>query len=330
MSVPSKERPLSDVSTRTALHRVALRGVCNEFGGDLTLYETAIVDTLRVLSQAQTDFSQNDIRYFAWFYYGPPSGIEFLLLQHANLTSTEGEEDEVVSAYAFAKAVTLFGEGYSQWESVIRQLIRGGVYIHGRVHKRQIEPWYYETLQATKVLGTPLDELFEGTNTPLEARTISKSWIRILVSEGFDILAYLQEEITIHTAQHLLTWSNDLDYRKLIFQLGENPGVWWDWQLHPESGALLVRDPFKSLNSMNDFGYVGVWRPDSPQRDPWPWRYQKWLWLAWNLEYNMVEVSRRRDLAHARATRRVAKRASKMRRALGMKTASQMPGAWPL
>lgn len=328
---------------RTALQRVAIPGVSNEYGGDLTSFATPIVDTLRVLSQAQTDFSQADIKEFLWLYSGPPSGVEFFLLHNTNLAGTPDKADKELSAFAFAVAVSLFGKCSMQWESVIRKLIHEEVDIHGQVRRLRSEPWYHDgPLPTPRVLGTPLDELFGHTKTPFEARTVGNSWLRILASEGFDILAYLEEEIALHTAQHLSTWATYLHRRVLIFQLGENPGVWWDWQLEPESGAILVREAYKSLNLTNEednlANYYRTYTNDTPQQDTWPWGYPDWFWAPWysatmpESEQNnpMLVVDRRRHLAYDRATRRMEKKASKKRRALGMKNASKMPGAWPL
>lgn len=329
-----KARPQSDVFFRTALQRVAIPGVCEEYGGDLTSFATPIVDTLRVLSQAQTDFSLADMERFMRLYRGPPLGVEFLLLQNTNLAGTLDQDDKTKSALAFVTAVSLFGNGFTQWESVIRKLIREGVNIHGQIRGSWSKPWYAD--DSKSVLGTPLDELFVYTNTPFEAQIVGKSWLHTLSSEGYDILAYLNEEIALHTPQYLLTWPTYYYSRKLVFQLGDNPSVWWDWQLDPDSGAIIVREVYKSLNSTNTFDCQ--WVMDTPKPDTWPWGYPDWDWWPLYRGDTMLE-SRRKDLvlrlrrqenlADVRAARRMARKASKVRRSLGIKNASQMPGAWP-
>ncbi len=337
MSASLKARPQSDVFFRTALQRVAIPGVCEEYGGDLTSFATPIVDTLRVLSQAQTDFSLCDIERFTWLYSGPPLGVEFLLSNNTALADTMDQYAKEISALIFATAVSLFGKGSMEWESVIRKLIHGGVNIHGQVRRCRSEPWYWKGSLATpRILGTPLDELFVHTNDPFESQTVGNSWLHILASEGVDIVAYLEEEIELHNPQHLSTWSTYLLHRKLVFQLGENPSVWWDWQLDAESSALLVREEYKSLSTDDDF--YGQYTHDTKMRNTWPWSYPDWFWVP--LYRNVTPKSayddmisglhQRMKLAEDRAARRMTKKDSKLRRALGVKNVSSMPGAWPL
>lgn len=342
MSLYSQEALPADVSPRTALQRVAIPGVCNEYGGDLSSFEKPIIDTLRILLQAQDDFTLSDVRGFSNLYHGPPAGVEFLLLQDETLVGDLDQDAREKAAYAFAGAVSLFGEGFRQWENLIRKLIREGVNIHGQVRHFWYQSWNeresHGFLDIPDVPGTPLDDLFIRTKTPSEARAVANIWLQILESEGYDAVTYLKEEVALHEPQQHLTWSDFDCYRKLIFQLGENPGVWWDWQLEPESGAIMVREEYKSLNlamDIDDFLVRGDWVINDDeimilQSAMWPWGY---IELDWGLDSSDAiysEWKRKKNLARSRADRRLAKRVSKHRRALGLKNVARMPGAWPI
>ena len=56
--------------------------------------------------------------------------------------------------------------------------------------------------------GTPLDELFCRTKTPFEGEEAADRWLQILSSEGYDVVAYLEEELALHAQQMQLTYSN--------------------------------------------------------------------------------------------------------------------------
>lgn len=340
MSVFLEEIPPSDLVSRTALQRVATLGGTDKYGGgDIRIFAEPFVDTVRVLSQAQTEFTLSDMEDLTWYYDGPPSGIEFLRLQHTNLAGSSDQDEKEKSAYHLATALSLYGKGSLQWENVIRKLVHEGVDIHGQVRCFNNEPWDDRDDRSAVLehYGTPLDELFRHTDTPFEAQKVSRSWLRILASEGIDVLVYLEEEIALHTARHLLTWSTCLYFRKLIFQLDENPGVWWDWVIDPSSGAGLVREAFTTL-SMNRVDCFDTYVVKYLEWDTWPWGYPDWCRMPWygsgilELDYDgyCPERKGKNDLAKNRAARRMARKASKMRRALGIKRTSRVPGAWPL
>jgi len=298
-------------------------------------FTTSIVDTLRVLSQAQTDVSMVDVEKLVRLYRGPPEGIEFLLSQFTNLGGTPDEHHRHMVATVFRVAVQGLGGDCTQWESLVRKLIQQGVGIHGYVAVGSAlrQGW-----------GTLLDDLFISTCTPLEASTVGNSWLRVLASEGFDTSNYLEKEISLHTAQHSSISLKYLGCRRLVFQLGETQSVSWNWHIEPESGAFIVRDIFKSLIFTDDFLDVEIRRFINHPPDIWPWGYHVWykdlssvLWShysrgrkcsIWDNEY-FWETGRLSNLADTRAARRMAKKVWKSRRALRKKYPSQMPGAWP-
>jgi hypothetical protein len=299
-------------------------------------FTPSIVDTLRVLSQAQTDISMVDVESLVASYWGPPEGIELLLSQYTNLGGTPDEHHRHMFAAIFQVVVKRFGGDCTQWESLVRKLIHQGVDVHGYVFVGSAlgEGW-----------GTLLDDLFIYTYTPLEASIVGNFWLRILASEGFDISTYLEEEISLYTALHLVPSPVLSGCRKLIFQLGETQSVSWEWHVEPESGALLVRDMFKSLIFTIDLNDLEFVRSVDCHRILWPWGHH--VWYRYLYEYYMdpelrglnfsrfggwefLQKSRQQTkLVDSRAARRMAKKAWKSRRAWRKKYPSQMPGAWP-
>lgn len=180
----------------------------DENGADLVSpsFTTSVVDTLRVLSQAQTDISILDAIMLIESYNGPPDDIYFFLSQYTDLGGTPDEHHKHISAIAFELAVKSFGdertqpENLTRWESLIRKSIRQGVDVHG--HKCLDRNAVWQDPDVPRGWGTLLDDLFEYTHTPLDALIVGNSWLRILASEGFVISTYLEEEITLHTAQN--------------------------------------------------------------------------------------------------------------------------------
>ena len=191
------------------------------------------MDTIRLLAQAQEHFSTTDVIECLKHYFGPPLGAELLLSQQYELEDDPAQSGASGSDHIFATALRNFGAGDRAWEALIRKLIRKGVDVHSRVNQGPVN--YHYDVRDSWVYGTPLDELF--VNKPMtpdaeDSRASADTWLQIVSSEGFDVQAYLKEEIAIHAAQNQLTW---ISYsvpelrRQLCFETGENPSVWWEW-----------------------------------------------------------------------------------------------------
>lgn len=114
---------------------------------------------------------------------------------------------------------------------------------------------------------TPLDEVFTSTDTPFEVYMAAQRWLGILDSEGYDMRAYLVEEEALHELQNYFTlpskhraWKDNL--RQLKFELErDDPLVYWDWWVNPESPASLILEEFKWMN--------GSCETPEWDRDPW-------------------------------------------------------------
>ena len=309
------------------------------------------MDTMRMLAQAQEDFSTTDVLKCAEFYWGPPEGAE-LLLSRCELDDDPAQGVASSSAHVFAAALRRYGRGFKKWEPLIRKLIRKGVDIHGRVNSYpRMSLLNISEFEDRWLCGTLLDELFRSTHLPPgvpSARELADAWLQILSSEGFDVQAYLVEEAAIHAAQHQLTWMafDSGACRQLFFGMGETPSVWWEWCPHPMSPISLVQVEYKQINfDLHDMA-TGNYYPVS-WKDRWPFDHRGWsddarMWQrgysAYKDSYGITRASQwsptleREELdrlAKERADRRFAKKVRKAMRAQGRQTRSQMPGSWP-
>ncbi len=221
-----------------------------------------------------------------------------------------------------------------QWESLIRRLLRTGVDVHesiNRSSKFNGRNFPYEIPE----YGTPLDEMFDGTDTPAESRALANGWLEILRSEGYDVVAYIEKEHALHYTRPQISlprymsiyWGNS---RELLFSFDEeNPRLSWDWWVDPASSTYLIRSTFKHMLMLSEVhGDPVSWEEN------WPFRYPPWheAWLDfYDPSYLDDEASikwrQHRDTAHQRANRRLQKRHAKQMRRRGLKY-PRMPGAW--
>ena len=326
---------LLSVSARKALH---LTGFPRISGGS----SKAFVDTLRVMVQAQDDFTTDDVRglIFSCVVYNEnsPEGADFILSQESiHYHIGQGAEDDTTIPI-LAGILPVFVAEPLKLEPLVRKLVRIGADLHARVPRRKAaprKPDSYGRLPRS-AYGTPLDELFRSTSTPFEARAAADSWLRLLASEGQDIKTYLEREMDLHVMDGYFTWPRYAfpefsQSRILRFDLGKCPSVWWDWYTDPSAPASELRREFDHV-VMLDLGYryqLAMWESS------WPYEYQKWCdnrappdqdyCLGERLEWTRINT-----LAQDRANRRMKKKAAKATRAQGLKkNRSRMPGAWP-
>ena len=167
------------------------------------------LDTLRLLTQSQNNISSRDISLFWATFQGSVDTAEYVFSQDLIQFESDISDGENVFP-ALATALRLFGRGSSEWERFLRLLLRKRSSLHSPVLKvfgieemrHDLRPTY-----PCKALefGTPLDELFLWTNTPFEGEAIANRWLQILSSEGYDVVAYLEEESALHAQQMQLT-----------------------------------------------------------------------------------------------------------------------------
>ena len=298
---------------------------------------------IRSLAQTQEIFSTADVERCAFAYCGPPQGVEFILSQQWEIQDGPAQGVAYGSAHHFAAAVRNYGIGNRAWEPLIRKFIRKGVDIHARVNGRWTclsgrQAYDVSNAGYTRPTGTPLDELFLHTSDPSGGKETAEAWLRILSSEGYDVQAYLLEEVAIHAAQNQLTWiSRPVPCcRRLCFEMGETPGVWWEWCPDPLSHIPLVQAEFSQITLLLDEWDLGSHFPVAWQ-DRWPFDHPTWsddprMWELGSGHWRDWRKSSERQqldlLAQKRADRRFAKRVRKSRRGQGWRVGSQMPGSW--
>ena len=168
------------------------------------------VDTLRLLTQAQSDISSRDINEFWKWYTGPVDVAEIMSMFSQDLIQSEFDlsDDEDIFPL-LAVALKGYGEDPSQWENFLRLLLRERIGLHSPVPRDYVVqihdtpcPFPCKLLE----FGTPLDELFSTTKTPFEGDAAADRWLQVLSSEGYDVVAYLEEESALHAEQMSLTY----------------------------------------------------------------------------------------------------------------------------
>lgn len=306
----------------------------------------ALVDTLRILGQAQEELSALDVRDLWYCFQGPAKDVDMLYQQCSGFMEFQEEDSQLTCSHVLTKALWEYGRGRLEWGYLVRKMVRNGVDLHGRVcHAYIDEPNEYnmgdgvaggrrsKRKDRRAMHGTPLDELFKETVSPYEAELAAQNWLWILRREGVDELAYLAEEFALHTAQQQLTYSGEdgTTRRQLVFNFGANPTVWWEWLLDPGSGAYLVREEFKGMYTLWD-DHVALGSIANPERDVSPFDFPDLSFERMPIVKQMEDIPldyiyRVQD-ARERFDRRWKKKASKLARAQRTKGPRKIPGAW--
>ena len=139
-------------------------------------------------------------------YWGMPvEAAEFILSQDLIPSASDISGDEEVFPIV-ATALREFARDPSQWESFLRLLLRNHADLHSpvpRFRETRDPDEIFDSLFPCRVLeyGTPLDEFFAWTKTPFEGEAIAHCWLQVLSSEGYDLVAYLEEELALHAEQ---------------------------------------------------------------------------------------------------------------------------------
>ena len=211
-------------------------------------------------------------------------------------------------------------------------MIRRGADLHARVrrHRRYMNTVGYPCHMAD--YGTPLDELFSRNKDPFAAKIAADGWLRVLASEGHDPSNYLMGEFILRTEEMHFTHPSirSADHRsprKLFFEFGDRPSVFWDWWIDPKSSISLLREEFRCLTQVSLY-----WFGLSSREESWP--YTLPLWSLLHQEYGHgawpSECEASCKLADDRAIARTKAKAAKLLRAQRGKRPRRVPGAWPM
>ena len=169
------------------------------------------VDTLRLLTQSQFEISESDLSKFWSEYNRPVAWAEYMISRDLIQLDHDTSDSEGLYPALAAVLKVYYKCPLSQWESVLRLLLRKEANLHLPV-PRDLE---MESLNhclgpkyPCKILqhGTPLDELFLTNKTPFEGKAAADQWLAFLSCEGYDVKAYIEEEQALHAAQMQLTY----------------------------------------------------------------------------------------------------------------------------
>ena len=305
-----------------------------------TIVNQTIVDKttyiLRAVIEAQDGVSAVDILYFFAEYHGAPEGME-LMLSQGSLEAYTLDFDE--SPYPILVAALRGYAARSQWEPLLRKLVRRGHDLHA--------PIVYWPCSCIPMSGRfncfcsmpafvrPLDGVFQAAVDPFNARDVGEAWLNILASEGHDVRAYLEKEKRLHTPSSQLIRPHMIyQSRQTLIELGEIPSVSWRWWYDPSCSAYLLHEKFANWNihyNDPDPWYRPIWT------DTWPFDFFAWVGCfarsrdrVWNKRYEIynkwIDLHER---SQRRAEKRLRKRAAKRGQLGGQKQSSLIPGSWP-
>lgn len=242
-----------------------------------------VVDTIRLLAQRQDHIPASDLWWLFQSYKQPPEGAHAML----SLGLFDEQEQEsnplwplLATALRGLSSVDTLHLDYPKWESLIRRLLHRGVDLHAPTSRLlgYIDPeqaYHKYSLRGRRQLspfGTPLDELFDQTNSPFDSMLMAERWLNILASEGRDVHVYLEQERAMHAPRPYFTlppsWGLDVESsRELVFEIGrENPIVSWNWWVDPDSPAALVLGEFNWISRSYQ---KSIWKGE-PWTVSWP------------------------------------------------------------
>ena len=309
--------------SRKPIQKVGNAGRRELAGGDLTPFAKDIVDTLRVLAQAQEHLTSEDISLFFRFYEGPPEGAELMLLQDVISETPSHNMDQPQEFTPLAGAVHELARS-PDWEPVVRRLLRSGAdpslqLSHPSSFVGQAGDLLSNGDEGAKVCS-PLDYLFGRVSSPFDSSIVSSRWLRALASEGIDVSSYLAKEKSLHGPDCQLSLGSCSCGlclpRQLYFELNKPcPMVYWDWWIDPESIDYPLLTEFKYLNFCN--------------RTPWssmPWQ-EMWPFQA-PLDYDNQGYPHSSLHVQKFSKRYARRRNEKARQVSEKRKPQQMPGSW--
>lgn len=224
-----------------------------------------------------------------------------------------------------------------KWELVIRRLIRRGFGVHAPIRRGSM---LSEAAQVTRPLlpelMTPLDELFYNVCNTHTVSEVAEARLQILLTEGYNVVTYLEKEQELHRSQPPLTiphfdWhAKSRPDRKLVVGFETNPKVYLEWHIDPYISAPLVRQEFRHMNIMDnieDFS-VDEWQEVGPISCPTWSDHFEYSFDEGEVGDNIATWQRIRRVAAERYERRSKKKAAKTVRRTGRSARSDMPGSW--
>ena len=277
-------------------------------------------DTMRVLATWQDDISAEDLSLLLndW-YSGSPECVDLLLSTYSY--SDETFHASVQDLSLLGIAVREYGSGNTDWGSSIRKWLRRKPDIHTRSFS-SYGPWRWGVitdrarrldflLEHEEMTFTLLDELFALNSDPFHAEVLAQEWLLMLAEADYDINTYLENEKRLHFTQNFLSYPEFSShyfntYRQLVFEIGENPRVSWEWWIDPLSHASLVLDEFRYMNPCHPDHRFHLHYWSVGWEMTWPFDYPHWseaYMPPWNELLALKRWRKRADQAARRYTR---------------------------
>ena len=256
----------------------ALHQVCNPWPSQ--------ADTMRVLTTGQDDISAEDLSLLLDdSFSGSPECVDLLLSTYSY--SDETFHASIQDFSLLGIALREYGSGNMDWGSSIRKWLRRKPDVHTRSvssegperhgvmadHTRRSEL----LLEHKEMTFTLLDELFVLNSDPFQADFFGQEWLLMLAEANYDINTYLNTEKRLHSTQNLFSYpecsfSFINTHRQLVFEIGENPKVSWQWWTDPLSPASLVLHEFRYMNPCSS----DRWHWSEHWEEIWPFDYPEW------------------------------------------------------
>ena len=235
-------------------------------------YEENSLKTLRMLAAASDDIS---IRDLCNFYSGPSACMQWLLSAYALPQEINGTGMSCPPLHAALRGYGRYDEGYA---CLIRDLLRRGVDIHSEricARCRKPEPQHFVTALDSLLLDVyDIDHEFDPDGTV-------RGWLNIVKEAGYDVNAYLEEEMILHAVPGLQSFytSPSIYFHHrgepvnrpnlLLFRIGDPPDIWFERWIDPTSPASLVRHEFRYVDTPY---YLHAW-DEQEWEETWPCRY---------------------------------------------------------
>lgn len=264
-----------------------------------------IVDTFRVLVQAQECVSRNDLSRFLVTYRACPGGIDFLLSK--GLFDTDG-------FWPLLRTVLAFLGQDSEWEPVVRRVLRQGKALGVNITDWVLDWRNYAETDYYVDDDSPIEALFRRIKFPPDAEEAAQHWLGILDSEGYDVREYLEEEKRWCDFKY----EDDDPYlhplpmrQRVVVEVHREPlTAYWIWWTDPQSSVYLLLEEFQSL--------YGAFPTLSIDLSDWPYHCstEKWGWYDHHREAD-------------RDTKRIKKWSKRHMKKDGKNKGHAMPGAWP-
>ena len=308
-------------------------------GANIQRNNSQIVDTIKVLAPSLADASLDDVIDYLDRFEGPSEAIELMFIQDCGGVATSHSHDELIWYHVLLEAVGKYSLGCTDWEHLIRRLLRKGIAAHPSYDNgmSQVPSASYFAFQSRR--STLLDGLFFQTCTPFEAEKLGDSWLQLLSSEGYDVVEYLKMEMALHAPdQEIVHYTgrgawNCRTTSPLVYSFKNNCGVSWKWVQNPATSILPLQDEFEMImySPIHDYFVFKNMYDYESSTVSWPFHYL----MCYGPEVGDDDCIYHEDcdaaLEHKneRAQRRERTKAFKLARFQRSKDPRRIPGAWP-